>query len=106
MATVSIGARRLAYVLAGAVIAAAPAVAVFAASAPSPGPRVLACAETDTEDSFSMDCAPSVIPDTSDNLTEAEVAEPGFNAVPHDNPGYHGEGGGGGGGGGGGHGGR
>ena len=106
MTMVSIGARRLAYVVAGAVIAVGPAVAVFAATPSAPGPRVLACTETDTEDSFSMDCAPSVIPDVSDNLTEAEVAEPGFNAVPHDNPGYHGEGGGGGGGGGGGHGGH
>lgn len=95
--TVSIGARRLAYVVAGAVIAAAPAVAMFAAAPSTPGPRVLACQETDTEDSFSMDCAPSMIPDMSDQLTEAEVAEPGFNAYPHDNPGFHGEGGGGGG---------
>ena len=99
MTTVSIGARRLAYVLAGAVIAAGPAVAVFAATPSAPGPRVLACSESDTEDSFSMDCAPSVIPDVSDQLTEAEVAEPGFNA----GGGYHG---GGGGDGGGGHGGR
>lgn len=100
MTTVSIGARRLAYVLAGAVIAAGPAVAVFAATPSAPGPRVLACSESDTEDSFSMDCAPSVIPDVSDQLTEAEVAEPGFNA----GGGYHG--GSSGGGGGGGHGGR
>ena len=28
-----------------------------------------------------MNCAPAVIPDVSDQLTEAEVAEPGFNAV-------------------------
>ncbi|MCI4675592.1 hypothetical protein [Candidatus Mycolicibacterium alkanivorans] len=82
MTTVSIGTRRLAYVLAGAVIAAAPAVAVFAVSHSGPGPRVLACSETETEDNFSMNCAPSVIPDVSDNLTEAEVAQPGFNAVP------------------------
>lgn len=75
-------------------IAAAPAVAVFTGAFDHAAPRVLACAETDTEDSFSMDCAPSVIPDVSDNLTEAEVAEPGWNAHP---------GGGDGGGGGGGH---
>jgi hypothetical protein len=99
MTTVSIGARRLAYVLAGAVIAVGPAVAVFSATPSAPGPRVLACTETDTEDSFSMNCAPAVIPDVSDQLTEAEVAEPGFNAVP-------GGRGGAGGGGGGGHGGR
>ncbi len=76
-------------------IAATPAVAVFA-GIDGPAPRVTAqCQDTDTEDSFSMNCAPAVIPDTSDQLTEAEVAEPGFNASPHD--------GGGGGGGGGGH---
>lgn len=50
----------------------------------SPSPRVLAaCNEVvDTTDSFSMNCAPTVIPDVSDQLTEAEVAEPGWNAVP------------------------
>ncbi len=41
-----------------------------------------------------MNCAPTVIPDTSDMLTEAEVAEPGWNGGNHS---------GGGGGGGGGH---
>jgi hypothetical protein len=106
MTTVSIGARRLAYVVAGAVIAVAPAVAVFAATPSAPGPRVLACSETDTEDSFSMDCAPSVIPDVSDQLTEAEVAEPGFNAYPGGNGGDHGGSSAAGGAGGGGHGGR
>ena len=44
--------------------------------------QVLACQETETEDSFSMNCAPTVIPDTSDNLTEAEVAQPGWNSGP------------------------
>ncbi len=56
-------------------------------------PRVLAgCTDTDTEDSFSMSCVPSVMPDTSDQLTEQEVAEPGFNGGDD-----HGGGGGGGG---------
>ncbi len=47
-------------------------------------PRVLAgCNDTiDTTDSFSMNCVPTVIPDMSDQLTEAEVAEPGWNAIP------------------------
>ncbi|WP_179471228.1 hypothetical protein [Mycolicibacterium vinylchloridicum] len=93
MTTASIGTRRLLYAAIGLVIAAAPAVAVFAGVA-APAPRLAAqCQDTDTEDSFSLDCAPTIIPDTSDQLTEAEVAEPGFNAHP----------GGGGGGGGGGH---
>jgi hypothetical protein len=29
-----------------------------------------------------MNCSPTVIPDMSDQLTEAEVAQPGWNAVP------------------------
>lgn len=79
----SLPARRLVYGIAGLMIAAAPAVAVFTGAVDGTAPRVLACAETDTEDSFSMDCAPSVIPDTSDELTEAEVAEPGWNGGDH-----------------------
>lgn len=75
----SLSARRLVYGIAGLMIAAAPAVAVFSGAIHESAPRVLACSETDTEDSFSMNCAPSVIPDTSDVLTEAEVAEPGWN---------------------------
>ena len=94
MATHSISGRRLVYGAVGLAIALTPAVAVFAGLG-GQAPHVLAqCQDTDTEDSFSMTCAPTVIPDTSDQLTEAAVAEPGFNAEP---------GGGGGGGGGGGH---
>ena len=50
----------------------------------APAPRVLAACNdiVDTTDSFSMNCVPTVIPDTSDQLTEAEVAQPGWNAVP------------------------
>jgi hypothetical protein len=93
-AATSVPARRLVYGIAGLMIAAAPAVAVFTGAFDGAAPRVLACSETDTEDSFSMNCAPTVIPDVSDNLTEAEVAQPGWNSHP---------GGSGGGGGGGGH---
>jgi hypothetical protein len=96
MATDSIPGRRLVYGAVGLAIALSPAVAVFAGLG-GQAPHVLAqCQDQDTEDSFSMNCAPSVIPDVSDQLTEAEVAEPGFNVYPHDNGGYHGgEGGGG-----------
>lgn len=53
------------------------------AETPAPAQVLAACDETiDTTDSFSMNCAPTVIPDVSDQLTEAEVAEPGWNAVP------------------------
>ncbi|MCX2929786.1 hypothetical protein ORI20_05855 [Mycobacterium sp. CVI_P3] len=98
--------RRLIYGAAGLMIAAAPAVAVFSGAFPGAEPRVLACQETDTEDSFSMNCAPAIIPDVSDQLTEAEVAEPGFNAYPHGGAGPGGHPVPHGGGGGGGHGGR
>ncbi|HTY28900.1 MAG TPA: hypothetical protein VMD51_12295 [Mycobacterium sp.] len=82
MATVPIRGRRWVYGIAGLAVALTPAVAVFTGVADQ-APHVLAqCQDQDTEDSFSMNCAPTVIPDTSDQLTEAEVAEPGFNAVP------------------------
>jgi hypothetical protein len=79
----SLPARRIVYGIAGLMIAAAPVIAAFTGAVHGAAPRVLACSETDTEDSFSMDCAPSVIPDVSDNLTEAEVAEPGWNGGDH-----------------------
>jgi len=89
MTTASTSTRRLLYAAIGLVIAAAPAVAVFAGIG-TPAPRVAAqCQDTDTEDSFSMNCAPTVIPDTSDQLTEAEVAEPGFNGGNHSGGGGH-----------------
>jgi len=89
---VTFSARRLLFVAVGATVVAAPAV-VSIAAAPAvvsivdlhgPAQRVLAgCNDVvDTTDSFSMDCVPTVIPDTSDQLTEAEVAMPGWNAVP------------------------
>lgn len=93
----SIRGRTLIYGALGLALALTPAVAVVATST-APAPRVLACQETETEDSFSMNCAPTVIPDTSDNLTEAEVASPGFNAGygggqnAGDHPGGHGRG--------------
>ena len=45
-------------------------------------PRVMATCNdvVDTTDSFSMNCVPTMIPDMSDQLTEAEVAQPGWNA--------------------------
>lgn len=59
-------------------------IALAAAHQSALAPRVLAaCNETvDTTDNFSMDCSPTMIPDMSDQLTEAEVAEPGWNASP------------------------
>ena len=78
--TTSARGRRVLLLAVGAVLAMTPAFAVLPASAP----RVLAgCNDiVDTTDSFSINCVPTVIPDTSDQLTEAEVAEPGWNASP------------------------
>jgi hypothetical protein len=46
--------------------------------------------DSETEDSYSMRCVPNMVPDFSDQLTEAEVAEPGFNgAHAHGGGGHH-----------------
>lgn len=78
--TVSARCRQLLFFAVGAALAVAPAAVLAHQSAP----RVLAACNdiVDTTDSFSMNCVPTVIPDTSDQLTEAEVAEPGWNAHP------------------------
>ena len=67
-----------------AALATAALTPVIVAGAVPETPRTLAdCNDVvESTDSFSMDCAPSVIPNTSDPLTEAEVAQPGWNAVP------------------------
>ena len=74
--------RKPMYFLGFAAIALVPAITTLATA--HQAPRVLAgCNDiVDTTDSFSMNCVPTVIPDTSDQLTEAEVAQPGWNAVP------------------------
>ncbi len=81
--TTSARGRRLLFFVVGAALAVTPAMATYAVSS-GPAPRVLAGCDdvVDTTDSFSMNCVPTVIPDTSDQLTEAEVAEPGWNATP------------------------
>lgn len=86
--TVSLRSRRILYGAVGAAIAVLPAVAVASHDSV---PRVLAACNdvVDTTDSFSMNCVPTVIPDTSDQLTEAEVAQPGWNAGPGGGGGHH-----------------
>lgn len=50
------------------------------AGSDSPTHSVLAdCQEVDDPGNASLNCAPAVIPDQTDQLTEQEVAEPGFN---------------------------
>jgi len=55
-----------------------------------------ACQDTVNPDSASLSCSPQVIASNDGQLTEAEVAEPGFNASPGDHgeaPGSGGHGG-------------
>jgi hypothetical protein len=62
----------------------APAIAVFIGSNVS-APHAIAqdeCSSSGTVDSYSLQCVPNMVPYFSDQLTEAEVAEPGFNATP------------------------
>ena len=109
MTTIATFSRRSIVVVACA--AAALGFTLAATHAGSSQPRIVAqCNDVDTEDSFSMSRVPSRLPATSDQLPEAEVAEPGFNGDfgergGEDGPGGHGgmggEGGGHGGGGGG-----
>jgi hypothetical protein len=98
MTTVQIPTRRVMFASAVAmVLAVAPMIAIFAE--PTVTPHAIAqseCTGGDTPDDYTLNCAPNMVPDFSDQLTEAEVAEPGFNSHP-------GGGGGGPAGGGGGH---
>lgn len=81
MSTTSVGARRATFVAAGLVAAGAMAIAIAGAFGSTS--HVLAeCQQVNTPDgSFSMSCEPTQIPNTSteDNLTEQEVAQPGWN---------------------------
>jgi hypothetical protein len=74
--------RRLAFAVSvGLVIALPPAAAVLIAPTINPARAVAqGCSDSETEDSYSLQCVPNQVPDFSDQLTEAEVAEPGFNA--------------------------
>ena len=82
----------------GVMIALAPVGAVPIVPSIAPAhPVAQGCSDSETEDSYSMQCVPGMVPDFNDQLTEAEVAEPGFNSHPADG-GFHGGGGGGGGG--------
>ena len=88
-------------VIGGLVIALSPVGAVLIAPSIDPAQAVAqGCSDSETEDSYSMQCVPGTVPDFNDQLTEAEVAEPGFNSHPGGGGGVHGGGGGGGGGGG------
>jgi hypothetical protein len=99
METIRMPGRLLFATVGGMVIALAPLGAVLIAPSIDPAQAVAqGCSDSETEDSYSLQCVPSQVPD-SDQLTEAEVAEPGFNSHPGGGGGAVGGGGGGGGGG-------
>lgn len=97
MTTVQIPTRRLIFASAVAmVVTLAPMVAIFAE--PTVAPHAIAqdeCAGSDTPDDYTLNCAPAAVPDFNDQLSEAEVAEPGFNGGPHGGSGGGPSGGGG-----------
>src|SRR5262245_24986237 len=99
MTTVQIPTRRLIFASAVAMaLAVAPMVAVFAG--PTVAPHAIAqgeCTGSDTPDDYTLNCAPAAVPDFNDQLSEAEVAEPGFNSHPGGGGGSPAGGGGGGG---------
>jgi hypothetical protein len=93
MATIQIPQRLIVAAASGMLIAVATAAAILVAANVDPARAVAdGCSDSETEDSYSMQCVPNMVPDFSDQLTEAEVAEPGFNGGA-----AHGGGGGGGG---------
>ena len=80
MTTVQIPTRRLIFASAVAmVLGLAPMIA-----GPTVVPHAIAqeCTGGDTPDDYTLNCAPAAVPDFNDQLSEAEVAEPGFNATP------------------------
>ena len=81
MTTVQIPTRRLMFASAVAmVLALAPMIA-----GPTVAPHAIAqgeCTGSDTPDDYTLNCAPAAVPDFNDQLSEAEVAEPGFNRWP------------------------
>jgi hypothetical protein len=64
------------------VLALAPMIAVFAGPTVAPHAIAQECTGGDTPDDYSLQCVPAAVPDFNDQLSEAEVAEPGFNASP------------------------
>jgi len=65
------------------VIGLAPLAALVGAVCIDP-PHAVAqgCSDSEIEDSYSLQCVPSTVPDFNDQITEAEAAEPGFNSHP------------------------
>ncbi|MBI3226744.1 MAG: intersectin-EH binding protein Ibp1 [Mycolicibacterium cosmeticum] len=65
MATFAFPARRL--ILAGgfaAAVVAAPALAAFAVESPAPGPALASCPSGESEDTFTGNCTPELVPNS------------------------------------------
>ena len=93
--TIQHPARRVIVATTAAGVLVVPAIAAFVAFAGST-PRAVAqdeCSSSDVQDDYTLSCVPNIVPGASDQLSEEEVAQPGYN-------GPHSSGGGGGGGGG------
>ncbi|WP_458316966.1 hypothetical protein [Mycolicibacterium brisbanense] len=75
--TLQLQARRMLVATAAAGLVLVPVTAAISGSPP----RALAddCTSSDVQDSYSLSCVPTMIPDTSDQLTEDEIAQPGYN---------------------------
>jgi hypothetical protein len=83
MRTIQIARRLVLAAASGTVIALAPVAAVLGAASVNPAHAVAqGCSDSEMEDSYSLQCVPSTVPDFNDQLTEAEVAEPGWNSHP------------------------
>ena len=91
MATVQFPRRLIVAAAGGLLIAGAPAAAILVVPNVDPAHAVAQeCSDSETEDSYSLQCVPNQVPDFSDQLTEAEVAEPGFNGGnAHGGGGHH-----------------
>jgi len=62
-------------------LAAASAAITFAGAVGAMPQAAAECTDTDVDGSVSISCVPTTVPNTStdDNLTEQEVAQPGWN---------------------------
>jgi hypothetical protein len=83
MQTIRIPRRLVVAAASGTLIGLASVAAVLGAASIDPARAVAqGCSDSEIEDSYSLQCVPSTVPDFNDQLTEAEVAEPGWNSHP------------------------
>lgn len=85
--TLQLPARRMLAATAAAGLVLVPITGAMAVSTP----RTLAddCTSNDVQDSYSLSCVPTMMPDTSDQLTEDEISQPGYNGHSSGGGGHH-----------------